>query len=323
MADFLQKYNLVNNQDQQIDADASIIAFDFTNDSPFDVDIKWGQNKPVAATIPPTTIWRGLKPSADLLISGNKRNGTIIATPSYPGGGSPPSGAPAMQLTVHGYVKGNEPFESLATLNRLQNVGNPIAVGNNATNLINDNNPSGTEVIEASIGGVKHLSVLNDGLTKLLRDTTSANQDVLEFVDIKVGGKDYQFLLLSTGGIRLLNVTDGVVIMDWLPTGALNISGTAIQTSAAGNVFCTGVKLTNLAGGVFTGQTGMGLQAFSKFTGTTTGTYSHGLGIAPTHVDPEQHAVGSSSFGWDSETSTQVHITNFNGAAFSAMAYNI
>ena len=131
-ADFLQKYPLVAGTPVTIDADESIVAFDFTNDSPLDIDIQWRQGGPVALTVPPEMIWRGAKPNAALLISGNKRSGRVIATPQIPVGGSPPGGAPAQQLAVHGYMKGNEPPELITPLNRLASIGNQVNVGFNA-----------------------------------------------------------------------------------------------------------------------------------------------------------------------------------------------
>lgn len=175
MADYLNKFALTAGTPVKIDAGDSIIGFDFTNDSPFDVDIAWGANQPVALTVPPTTILSGVKPSADLIISGNRRGGVVIATPSFPGGGSPPNAPPAQQLTVHGYVKGNVPPESKTPLNRSINLGNAVIQANQ---VVQTNQTSGTVVIDAAPSGPASQEVLinNDGSGHMGNITLAGNQ---------------------------------------------------------------------------------------------------------------------------------------------------
>jgi hypothetical protein len=133
-ADYLQKFILVVGVPQQINTGGSIIAYDFTNNSQFDIDVAWGIGKPIALSIPPTTIWRGAKPTSSLLISGNKWGGVLVVTASFPGGGTPPLNSAAAQLTVHGYVKGNEPPEQVTALNTMTTVGNSVLQANQIFN---------------------------------------------------------------------------------------------------------------------------------------------------------------------------------------------
>lgn len=75
-----------------------------------------------------------------------------------------------------------------------------------------------------------------------------------------------------------------------------------------------GLKANNL--GMFRGP-------WSQFSGSTTGTFSHGLGVTPTACHVTQHNAGSQTQGWDSETSTQVHITCGAPAPFVAEAVRL
>lgn len=363
MADFLQKYTLVVSKPVTIEADASIIAFDFTNDSPFDVDIQWGSNKPIALTIPPTTIWRGAQPSSDLLISGNKRNGQVIATPSYPGGGSPPTGAPAMQLTVHGYQKGNEPAESIATLNRLQNVGNPVPIGTAATNIVNDGNPAGTQIVEATTNdGVQHVLMFNDGNLALQKNATSADQEMLDLVDLAVGGHIWA-VFLATGATHGLYFTaNGAIPLELLASGGIQTDNGIISTDGLGKITSTKAlgganqayfviapgdggtwsisELTADHGLAFVMGTvqlevhptkgikprnqGAFISGFSEFSGTVTGTYNHNMtNGTPDAVIPMQSVIGSQTMGFDTLGATTVHVTSAAGNAFTALAYQL
>lgn len=80
------------------------------------------------------------------------------------------------------------------------------------------------------------------------------------------------------------------------------------------------MQLTRNSGGMKLNGHGGFMQAWSRFTGAATGTYSHGLGTTPNHVMPMASVSGSQTMGYDSATSTQVHITSFAGLSFSALA---
>lgn len=199
--------------------------------------------------------------------------------------------------------------------------GQPYAaqIGNNGSAFFGETGPLETRFLKWD----------NSGFLQIFRNSVSGDVPVLFWKDANTGKIWQLFVKQADGSLYWQEQGNGAIGLHLFPNGSISSDAGNVSTDGSGNATVKSLKangnisLVNGAGGVFVGQTGSGLQAFSKFTGTTTGTYSHGLGITPTHVDPEQHAVGSSSFGWDSETSTQVHITNFNGAAFSAMAYNI
>lgn len=73
------------------------------------------------------------------------------------------------------------------------------------------------------------------------------------------------------------------------------------------------------ANGTLKTRNGNTIQAISSFTGAATGTYNHGFGSAPFWVIPMQDVAGSQTMGYDSVTSTQVHITSFSSASFKAL----
>lgn len=239
MADFLQKYTLTAGTPVTIDtSNYRLVAYDFTNDSPFDIDIQWGSNKPIALTVPPTTLWRGARPAAALLIPGNQWGGIVIATPSFPLGGTPPSGAPAMQLTVHGYEKGNEPPEQVMNLNRLQNVGNSVPLNASSTSVANDGTLTGTEFIEASISGTEHVGIFTDGFMRLEKSALSADTNLLAFIDLAAGGHNWE-IWLKTGATHALYINDltsGNTPLLLLASGGIQTDGGKIVTDGSGNI---------------------------------------------------------------------------------------
>lgn len=80
------------------------------------------------------------------------------------------------------------------------------------------------------------------------------------------------------------------------------------------------IRLHPSSNGITISGLGGRVLCWSRFTGTGTGTFNHGLGTTPNVVLPMEHAAASQTMGWDSETSTQVHITAGGGAAWVAMA---
>lgn len=147
MADYLQKFPLVDGVAIDIEVSDTIIIFDIVNDSPFDVDIFWAANKATPAfTLHPTTGIRGASPVDLLRVSKNQWDGVITAIPSFPMGGTNPTDAPAAQLTVTGWRAA--PAGQIFTLNRSANIGNPVVTSNNVQQLLNSGEATPLDVIK-------------------------------------------------------------------------------------------------------------------------------------------------------------------------------
>jgi hypothetical protein len=118
--------------------------------------------------------------------------------------------------------------------------------------------------------------------------------------------------ILWTGGIGKSGFTDiyssssgTTVISESAGAGTihLQINGTdSITFNATGPTFPAAKKITFPTGS---------LSRISQFTAGTTGTFSHGLGVIPDVVLPIAWDTvnNPAQFGWDSATSSQVHIT--------------
>lgn len=97
----------------------------------------------------------------------------------------------------------------------------------------------------------------------------------------------------------------------------VNAGGLDLTTSGTYDITCGQVHVTN----DFKFNNGQTMSKISTFSGTTTGTYNHNLGGTPAIVLPMQNVVGSQTMGYDSLTSTQVHITSAAGASFKAFCW--
>lgn len=63
------------------------------------------------------------------------------------------------------------------------------------------------------------------------------------------------------------------------------------------------------------------IKACNRFSGTGSGTFSHGLGVTPTVVLLMQNTAGSQTLGWDTPSSTTVHITAAGGGSWTGFAF--
>ena len=130
-------------------------------------------------------------------------------------------------------------------------------------------------------------------------------------------------LLLTAGK---LGVTSAGDVLD-----ASSATSTYIKARSSGNIIFetpdgTGRAAITTAGLSFDGystgirwRTGDTLSGTHTFTGTTTGTYTHGAGGTPFIVIPMCSVSGSQTMGYDTVTSTQVHITSGAGLGFKAL----
>lgn len=96
-----------------------------------------------------------------------------------------------------------------------------------------------------------------------------------------------------------------------------NGGGSDVATiSSAGLTLFQNLTMNNGSVNFFTGS----IARVGTFTGTGSGTYNHGLGNNPNWVAPIVDQSGSATQGYDSVTSSQVHVTLGASLAFKAYA---
>lgn len=149
---------------------------------------------------------------------------------------------------------------------------------------------------------------------------TSMGQSSLDNGAIATDGTGLLELLknLAAGNVAYLKIAPAdtpAVEFDFFVLGAsdnsLDIHDTSNGASAVQLLGTKGVKAR--ARGMYRGP-------WSRFTGSGSGTYSHGLGVTPNHVTPIVNVAGSATQGYDTATSTQVHITLGAALSFDAEA---
>jgi hypothetical protein len=151
---------------------ANLTSFDVHNDSPYNVGVSFGvdtgiQNADYYTSAHSYLLGIGPLGSSQRSIGGVKFNGTIYVYTQTPAGGGTTNIAsvPASQITVIGYPTNSNPINT-ASMSRWNNIGNPVqSIMGGATNVQNDNNVSGTSVVEATQTGApgSNLSFLNSG----------------------------------------------------------------------------------------------------------------------------------------------------------------
>lgn len=173
----------------------------------------------------------------------------------------------------------------------------------------------------------------SDVKTNTIRDNVSG----LDQVDLAAAGATFNNLSKHSGGIQLGSGGTGDFI-ECGETGNNKIldatSGTDMYfnppASGTGHAVHFATNATERGGfnddGCFSKgshgfifPTGQYLPNISFFTGTGSGTYNHGYGSAPYWVCPIVQVSGSATQGYNSVTSTQVHVTL--GASLSFKAF--
>jgi hypothetical protein len=269
-------------------------------------------------------------------------------------------------------------------LQRLSSIGNNLNLGTSATSIVNDNNPLGTSLIEATPTGAGGSTWIADNtgnftvkedvagvLTALLQvivgtglklgslspariveiignmqvdggkindsggtlrvdfstsDTTINAKDASHAIHLQAGGSDIFFA--NTGSTLMASGKLGANASgDWIDASGVNAfykapGGGNIQFQIPNGttvVTITGSTLQLASGVGLTWKTGDTISGTHTFTGTTTGTYTHGAGGTPFIVIPMCDVVGSQTMGYDTVTSTQVHITSGGGLGFKAL----
>ncbi len=127
-------------------------------------------------------------------------------------------------------------------------------------------------------------------------------------------------LLQVSGTVPALSVGGNKTRIQAPSSGSINLQvpgATDILVATSSSV-TTNVGLTFVNSGI-AWKTGDTISGTHTFTGTTTGTFTHGAGGTPFIVIPMCSVNGSQTMGYDSITSTQVHITSAAGLGFKAL----
>lgn len=148
---------------------------------------------------------------------------------------------PVSQL-IATYYQPNEPV-SLATLGN-----SPIGLSTNvplnatATAVANDGNPAGTIFVESSVSSVVHCQIFNDGFLLLQKDATSTDQNLQAWIDLAVGGHNWE-TYLKTGATHALyfkDLTSTNIPLLLLASGGIQTDNGAIVTDGSGNITTVG-----------------------------------------------------------------------------------
>lgn len=245
------------------------------------------------------------------------------------GGGS----APLSQVVVETYAC-NEPLPGTfpAPLVRQTNIGNSVPLSTSATSISNDGNSANTSIIESTVSGDSGsaVSISNNGVVAIgttanpgsitVKGTLSTDNGafttdgtgILEAVAFEPTGASSKPKISgdSSGNINI-DVPAGTRIMQ-INGGGLDLTTSGTFDITAGTMHAaTAFKFSN-------SQT---MSKISTFTGSGSGTYNHNLGTTPAIVLPMCDISGSQTMGYDSLTSTQVHITAGGGLSFKAFCW--
>jgi hypothetical protein len=133
--------------------------------------------------------------------------------------------------------------------------------------------------------------------------TTDGNGNITNF-----GGN-----LMLNGSNPILSVSAGNTRVQCASGGTINFQVPGGTTVAFIN--STGLKINtgklNLVGG--------SISRTASFSGSASGTYTHGMGAVPNIIIVQTGAVGSQTTGYDTATTTQTHVTLGAALAFQAL----
>jgi hypothetical protein len=219
---------------------------------------------------------------------------------------------------------------STSSVNTLTNEGNAsqtlvIDIGQTGNTLLITINSDGSFVWSVLQAGVAH---------QVLKAQTSGNP-----LQIGKSGDVSEVLgQLSVDGVLFCSANEVIANGIWLQwkdsggtarnimqvdaTNNTNIDGIAgtgvvVLSSSPGSaifkVQSTGVSILAGAYGMLTGDN---LARLGDAAGTGTSTINHNLGAVPDFASVTTHVAGSQTVGYDSETSTQLHVTCGSGLAF-------
>lgn len=236
----------------------------------------------------------------DILIT-NTFNGKITIIPIANFSATTIASALSTLVSINAYGVGEIKSPQAQPLTTISAVGNSVPLSATATSVANDGNASGTQFVEATPTGASAstVSIKNDGtslfsgLMALNKALGGATQEFLHFAPSDQATFQWGFDIDTAGNLLIVDQNSGHIEVTIEP-------GTP-----------TGLKLSN---------TGNIIEGWSFFSGNASGNYNHGLGLTPNVVLLNASAVGSETLGWDTPTGTQVHITNGDGVAWTALA---
>lgn len=219
-----------------------------------------------------------------------------------------PSAALTNYLAINAFYPGELLQPQAQPLTTMSNLGNSVPLNATATSVANEGNPAGTSVVEGTPTGAgsSQLSITNDGKALFAKEMQVGTPGAGSNPPLP------NLILAQNGGLSQCNIaTDN-------PTGVAAAFALFAWNGAAYNqcLMCN-------ADGSITGNLGTSYGGFSRFTGAASGTYNHGLGSTPSWCGPMQSVIGSQTMGFDSATSTQVHITSGSGNTFSCLCTKI
>jgi hypothetical protein len=204
---------------------------------------------------------------------------------------------------------------------------------NNA--IVNDGNTAGTSIIETTVVGKASTTILtNDGILNLMTLIAGTLQQLIKTQAVgnplllglattitEVLGNLLVDGTLTVTGNSTLGGTTGLGIVTC--GGGLTMNGGSItlngHTVIGPMTLTGGLSLTSgdvtfgghnaLTVGQLTFNGAGSLNSVGFGSGTGTGTFTHTLGVSPQWVGISTDVVGSQTVGYDTPTSTNVHIT--------------
>lgn len=239
---------------------------------------------------------------------------------------NPPSAAVLICSYFPGdLITGTYPYP----LNRQTNLGNgslPTAV----TSVVNDGSPAATQVLEATPVGqlTSAFSFDNSGNVVIRTLDNSVWKTVFQIAAGGAGSTTQAFSTTLSFNKALAGADAELIQLQ--PTDASPVARWTINYTT-GNSALKIINNTNGSRALImynNGQVGLiamgnnGLQGVTTFTGAATGTYTHGLTLAPNAVSVLQNvAAATNTYGSDTYGSTTVHINvNASPQAFTAIA---
>lgn len=244
---------------------------------------------------------------------------------------STPSGAPSSTISIDNEgnvtVKGNN-AGTLTTLLQLIAGASPavkLAAAAVLTEALGNLKVDGT--LESAGAATLDSTLTVDGSSILDNGTitTDGSGNINKLKSILFSGAGVNVLGYDSAG-DILSVTGSANSRDmhykatatiWFEPGA----GQVAKVDGSGIHLVGGFLFDLGSTGTIKTRNGNTIQAVSSFDGTTTGTYNHGFGASPFWVIPMCKVSGSQTMGFDSVTSSQVHITSFSGLGFRTFCF--